>query len=119
MLAGTRHYVRVPRFTKKLLHSANKSMFKTRNRNTMNVANLFQVNQKHQKDFNRNRFDVFAVNFTQVQNIKFVLYRRTLKYEKFLAAENPLKVMKNAFYFSRLLFSFSRYLSFCLDVLVM
>ena len=66
----------------------------------MNVANLFQVNQKHQKDFNRNRFNVFVVNFTQVQNIKFVLYRHTLRYEKFLAAESPLKMMKNAFYFT-------------------
>ena len=76
----------------------------------MNVANLFQVNQKHQKDFNRNRFNVFAVNFTQVQNIKFVLYRRTLRYEKFLAAESPLKMMKNAFYFtSKPLFVLKRF----------
>ena len=37
----------------------------------------------------------------------------------FLAAESPLKVMKNTFYLRQKLFSFSRYLSFCLDFFVM
>ena len=36
-----------------------------------------------------------------------------------LATESPLKMMKNAFYFNGKLFSFSRYLSFCFDFLVM
>ena len=38
---------------------------------------------------------------------------------QFLAAESALKVMKNAFYLRQKLFSFSRYLSFCLDFFVM
>ena len=39
---------------------------------------------------------------------------------QFLATESPLKMMKNAFYFTlKKLFSFSKYLSFCLDFLVM
>ena len=33
--------------------------------------------------------------------------------------ESPLKMMKNAFYFILKLFSFSRYLNFCLGILVM
>ena len=36
---------------------------------------------------------------------------------EFLATESPLKMMKNAFLFQKF-FLFSRYLSFCLDVLV-
>ena len=39
--------------------------------------------------------------------------------KQFLATESPLKMMKNAFYFTFQLFSFSRYLSFYLDFLVM
>ena len=38
---------------------------------------------------------------------------------QFLATESPLKVMKKAFYFTKKLFSFSRYFSFYLDFLVM
>ena len=34
---------------------------------------------------------------------------------QFWAIENPLKIMKNAFISPQKLFSFSRYLSFCLD----
>ena len=37
----------------------------------------------------------------------------------FLATESPLKMMKNAFYSPLKLFPFSRYLSFCLDFLIM
>ena len=37
---------------------------------------------------------------------------------QFLAAESPLKMMKNAFYFTLKALSFSRYLSFCLDFLI-
>ena len=37
---------------------------------------------------------------------------------QFLAAESPLKMMKNAFISPQKLFSFSRYLKFCLDFLV-
>ena len=37
----------------------------------------------------------------------------------FLAIKSPLKMMKNAFYFTSKLFSFSRYLNFYLDFLVM
>ena len=37
---------------------------------------------------------------------------------QFLANESPLKMMKNAFYFTSKPF-FPRYLNFCLDVLVM
>ena len=33
--------------------------------------------------------------------------------------ENPLKIMKNAFYFILKALFFSRYLSFCHDILVM
>ena len=36
---------------------------------------------------------------------------------QFLATKNPVKMMKNAFYFTNL-FSISRYLNFCLDFLV-
>ena len=38
-----------------------------------------------------------------------------LSLTQFLAAESPLKMMTNAFYFA---FSFSRYLNFCLDFFV-
>ena len=38
---------------------------------------------------------------------------------QFLATESPLKMMKNAFISPWKLFPFSRYLSFCLDFLVM
>ena len=38
---------------------------------------------------------------------------------QFLENETPLKMMKNAFYFTYRLFSFSRYLSFWLNFLVM
>ena len=38
---------------------------------------------------------------------------------QFLTTENPLKMMKNAFISPQKLFSSSRYLSFCLDFLVM
>ena len=38
---------------------------------------------------------------------------------QFLATERPLEMMKNAFYLPQKLFSFSRYLSFCLYFLVM
>ena len=38
---------------------------------------------------------------------------------QFLATESPLKMMKNAFYFTSKRFSFSRYLTFCLDFFVM
>ena len=38
---------------------------------------------------------------------------------QFLATESPLKVMKKAFYFTKKLFSFSRYFSFYLDFLVL
>ena len=38
---------------------------------------------------------------------------------QFLAAESPLKMMKIFFISRQKLFSFSRYLSFCLDFLVM
>ena len=37
----------------------------------------------------------------------------------FLAIKSPLKMMKNNFYFTSKLFSFSRYLNFYLDFLVM
>ena len=38
---------------------------------------------------------------------------------QFLATESPLKMMKNAFFSPQKLFSFPRYLRFCLDFLVM
>ena len=38
---------------------------------------------------------------------------------QFSAAESPFKMLKNAFYSRQKLFSFSRYLSFCLGFLVM
>ena len=38
---------------------------------------------------------------------------------KSMANESPLKIMKNAFYFTLKVFSFSRYLTFCLDFLIM
>ena len=38
---------------------------------------------------------------------------------QFLVIESPLRMMKNAFDSPQKLFSFSRYLSFCLDFLVM
>ena len=38
---------------------------------------------------------------------------------QFLANESPVKMMKNAFYFTLFPFSFSRYLCVCLDFLVM
>ena len=38
---------------------------------------------------------------------------------QFLANESPLKMMKNAFYLTLKAPSFSKYLSFCLDFLVM
>ena len=38
---------------------------------------------------------------------------------QFWAYENPFKMMKNAFYFTSKVFYYSRYLSFCLDFLVM
>ena len=38
---------------------------------------------------------------------------------QFLATESPLKMMKNNFISPQKLFSFSRYLNICLDVLVM
>ena len=38
---------------------------------------------------------------------------------QFLAFENPLKKMKNAFQFTLKVVSFSRYLNVCLDFLVM
>ena len=41
-----------------------------------------------------------------------------LKVGQFLATESLLKLMKNAFYFTSKPFLFSRYLSFCLDFLV-
>ena len=44
--------------------------------------------------------------------------RRTLRYETVLSTESPLKIMKNAFYFTSNALLLSRYLSFCLDVLV-
>ena len=37
---------------------------------------------------------------------------------QFLATESPLKKMKNIFISPQKLFSFSRYLNFCYDVLV-
>ena len=37
---------------------------------------------------------------------------------KSMANESPLKIMKNAFYFTLKVFSFSRYLTFCLDFLI-
>ena len=52
------------------------------------------------------------------------LFQNRLKDElsclrQFLATESPLKMTKNAFYFTSKALSFSRYLSFCLDFLVM
>ena len=38
---------------------------------------------------------------------------------QFLAIESPLKMMKNTFISPQKLFSFSRYLSFCLDFLIL
>ena len=38
---------------------------------------------------------------------------------QFMAAESPLKMMKDAFYSHQKLFLFPRYSSFCLDFLVM
>ena len=38
---------------------------------------------------------------------------------QFLANESPIKMLKNAFYFTFKVISFSRYLNFCLDFLVM
>ena len=38
---------------------------------------------------------------------------------RFLATESPLKMIKNTFYFTSKALSFARYLSFCLDFLVM
>ena len=37
---------------------------------------------------------------------------------QFLATESPLKIMKNAFYFALNCISFSRYLNFCLEFLL-
>ena len=42
-----------------------------------------------------------------------------LSWKSLEATESPLKMMKNAFYSTQKLFSFSRYLSFCLQFLVM
>ena len=61
--------------------------------------------------------------------LKWLLYDRDLNHERvngalsglrqFLPNESPLKMMENAFYFILKLFWFSRYLNFCLDILVM
>ena len=54
-------------------------------------------------------------NFRKNRNIKGALSGL----RQFLASESPLKMMKNAFIWTQKLFSFSRYLSFCLNLLVM
>ena len=55
---------------------------------------------------------------TQIYNVLFVtdkLKAHSQCLKQYLATESPLKMMKNDFYFTSKLFSFSRYLTFCLD----
>ena len=55
-----------------------------------------------------------------LKNTSIKLFKGTLSgLRQFLATESFLKMMKNAFFSSRKLFSFLRYLSFCLVFLVM
>ena len=52
-------------------------------------------------------------------DIKKILTGALSGLRRFSASESPLKMMKNAFISPQKLFSFSRYLSLCLDFLVM
>ena len=47
--------------------------------------------------------------------VEYSCSRRTLRSETIFGTESPLKMIENVFYFILKLFSFSRYLGFCLD----
>ena len=53
------------------------------------------------------------------ENIVTIIKGAVSGLKLFLATESSLKMMKNAFISTQKLFSFSRYLCFCLDILVM
>ena len=61
----------------------------------------------------------FVFNFWKKQCVICKYFKSPLSgLRQFLATESPVKTMKNAFFLRQKLFSFSRYLSFCLDFLV-
>ena len=53
------------------------------------------------------------------ENIVTIIKGAVSGLKLFLATESSLKMMKNSFISTQKLFSFSRYLCFCLDILVM
>ena len=53
------------------------------------------------------------------ENIVTIIKGAVSGLKPFLATESSLKMMKNSFISTQMLFSFSRYLCFCLDILVM
>ena len=91
-----------------------------------NIKNRLSRTQSHISNNKLNFQDRYHKHFPfQVSSLsnKYELYFcRTLTFKKncfIFFNENPLKMMKKAFYFILKLFSFSRYLNFCADFLAM